>query len=116
MLYWCALGVVLHESLSPKGGWHRPWKRLSGVRFSWNMTTTCIKGVGNRVLRVSWAWAGAAPEQASTRRRYKPRGMRFIFPPQNGTYPTYKRTRQISGGFDATIDHQDPIMEHEGGS
>src|SRR5215831_4620420 len=79
MLYWRAVGVVLHESLSPKGGWHRPWKRLSGVRFSWNMTTTCLKGVGSWILRVSRAWAGTAPEQASTRRRNKLRGMRFIF-------------------------------------
>src|SRR6516165_106388 len=79
MLYWCAFGVVLHESLSQKGGWHRPWKRLSGVRFSWNMTTTCLKGVGKWILRASLGWADSGPEQASTRRRHKPRGMRFMF-------------------------------------
>src|SRR5215470_4654662 len=43
MLYCLSFGVVLHDELRPNGGTHRPWKKLSGVRFSWKITMMCRK-------------------------------------------------------------------------
>src|ERR1700683_2394209 len=33
--------MLLQELGLPYGGMHSPWNRLSGVRFSWKMITTC---------------------------------------------------------------------------
>jgi hypothetical protein len=41
MLYCDVVGVVLQDAAEPNGAEHKPWNRLSGVRFSWKMTTTC---------------------------------------------------------------------------
>src|SRR5262245_938320 len=41
MLYCVSVGVVLQDVLLPNGGTHRPWKKLSGVRFSWKITMMC---------------------------------------------------------------------------
>src|SRR5215475_5927020 len=43
MLYCVSVGVVLQDVLLPNGGTHRPWKKLSGVRFSWKITMMCRK-------------------------------------------------------------------------
>src|SRR5262249_1951942 len=43
MLYCVSVGVVLQAVLLPNGGTHRPWKKLSGVRFSWKITMMCRK-------------------------------------------------------------------------
>src|SRR5271169_176022 len=50
-------GTVWPEELSPLLAMSAPlaistgsWNRLSGVRFSWKMTTICCRGAGTMVL------------------------------------------------------------------
>jgi hypothetical protein len=45
MLYCPVCGEALQDAAAPNGGVHKPWKRLSGVRFSWTMITICWNAV-----------------------------------------------------------------------
>src|SRR5581483_8656384 len=59
MLYWLGPGLVLHDWPLPYGGAHKPWKKLSGVRFSCTTTMMCWNFGG-------WPVRGTTARQTNT--------------------------------------------------